>query len=465
MTSEIQTTAGNPLGYEKTGKLLRKFAIPSVVSMLVNSLYNIVDQIFIGRGVGYIGNAATNVSFPLVTLTLAITLMIGNGCAANMSLLLGQSKRQEASEGVGTALVMTIIAAVVIFVCGKLLIQPMLLLFGATETVLPYALDYTSIILYGLPFVMMSMTLNAIIRADGSPKYSMFSMLSGAILNIILDPIFIFVFDMGVKGAAYATIIGQVLGFAVSVVYLGKFKHVDFKLSYLKLKFRLVKMITMLGTSSFIVQFSGLFVQIVMNNSLKHYGALSVYGSDIPLSALGIVMKINMILLSVVLGISIGSQPIIGFNYGAKNYSRVKETYRTVLIISCAITFGGFLVFMFAPQAIISIFGQENDLYNEFAVKCFRIFLMGIFMAGFHVPTSGYFQAVGKPLRSAILSLARQVGFLIPLMIIFPLFFGLDGILYSGPFADLATTILTFFFIRKEWKLLKVQEQGIPLVQ
>jgi Na+-driven multidrug efflux pump len=217
--------------------------------------------------------------------------MIGKGCAANMSLLLGQSKRQEASEGVGTALVMTIIAAVVIFVCGKLLIQPMLLLFGATETVLPYALDYTSIILYGLPFVMMSMTLNAIIRADGSPKYSMFSMLSGAILNIILDPIFIFVFDMGVKGAAYATIIGQVLGFAVSVVYLGKFKHVDFKLSYLKLKFRLVKMINCWAPPVFFSVF-GLFVQIVMNNSLKHYGALSVYGSDIPLSALGIVMKI-----------------------------------------------------------------------------------------------------------------------------------------------------------------------------
>lgn len=452
----------NPLGSEKISLLIRKFAVPSVISMLVNSVYNIVDQIFIGQGVGYLGNAATNVAFPLVSLTLAISLMIGNGCAANTSLLLGQGSREEASEGFGTGLVMSLIFGILLAGISALFLPQLMMLFGATDLILQYALDYTSVTLIGIPFMMMTLTLNAVIRADGSPRYSMLSILSGAILNTILDPIFIFTLHLGVQGAAMATVIGQIFGFGFSALYLMRFKHIDFRWSYVKLKFNYAKTIVILGMASLITQLSGVFVQIVLNNSLKYYGALSAYGSEVPLSVMGIVMKVNMIVISVILGIGIGAQPIIGFNYGAENYARVKAALKTVLIYTCAVSFVGWLCFMIFPQAIISVFGAENETYTHFAVLAFRIFLLGLFAAGFQIPMSGYFQSVGKPQKASLLSLTRQIFFLIPLILIFPIFWGIEGILYAGPVADIGAALLTYIMFRKEQIVLNAQpEQSI----
>ena len=452
----------NPLGSEKISLLIRKFAVPSVISMLVNSVYNIVDQIFIGQGVGYLGNAATNVAFPLVSLTLAISLMIGNGCAANTSLLLGQGHREEASEGFGTGLMMSLVCGILLAGISALFLPELMMLFGATDIILQYPLDYTSVTLIGIPFMMMTLTLNAVIRADGSPRYSMLSILSGAILNTILDPIFIFVLHLGVQGAAMATVIGQIFGFGFSALYLLRFKHIDFRWSYVKLKFNYAKTIAVLGMASLITQLSGVFVQIVLNNSLKYYGALSSYGSEVPLSVMGIVMKVNMIVISVILGIGIGAQPIIGFNYGAGNYARVKSALKTVLIYTCAVAFVGWLCFMLFPQAIISVFGAEDEVYTHFAVLAFRIFLLGLFAAGFQIPMSGYFQSVGKPQKASLLSLTRQIFFLIPLILIFPIFWGIEGILYAGPVADIGAALLTYILFRKEQLILNAQpEQSI----
>ncbi|MFA0815117.1 MAG: MATE family efflux transporter [Anaerofustis sp.] len=446
--------ATNPLGYEKIPTLIRKFAVPSVISMLVNSIYNIVDQIFIGQGVGYLGNAATNVAFPLVSLTLAISLMIGNGCAANTSLLLGQGRKEEASEGFGSGLLLSFICGLLLAGVSALFLPQMMVLFGATDAILQYALDYTSITLIGIPFIMVTLTLNSVIRADGSPKYSMYSILSGAILNTILDPIFIFGLGLGVRGAAMATVIGQIFGFVLSGLYLFRFKHIDFHWSKVRLRFRYVKVIANLGMASLITQLSGVLVQIVLNNSLRYYGGLSVYGSEVPLSVMGIVMKVNMIVISIILGIGIGAQPIIGFNYGAEKYKRVKHALKKVLIYTCTVSFVGWLCFLIFPQAIISVFGSEGERYTHFAVLAFRVFLMGVFAAGFQIPMSGYFQSVGKPTKASLLSLTRQVFFLIPLILIFPLIWGLEGILYAGPVADIGAALLTYVLFHKEQNML-----------
>lgn len=432
---------------ESIGKLISKFAIPCVISLLVNSLYNIVDQIFIGRGVGYLGNAATNVAFPFVIISMAFSFLIGDGSAAFLSLRLGQGEHKQAKKGVGSAITMIFIVGILFMIFGYIFKNPLLLLFGATEKVMPFAQDYIGIILFGLPFSMVSISLNSIIRADGSPQFAMFSMLIGAVINTILDPIFIFEFNMSVQGAAIATVIGQIVSFLVSLSYFKKFKSIKFEKSDLKIDFNISKTVLSFGISSFINQIAITVVMIVMNNSLKYYGALSQYGSEIPLSALGIVMKVNQILISVVVGIAIGSQPIIGYNYGAKNYDRVKKTLLTSVVIASFFTVTGFIMFEFFPQTIVNIFGQEDALYNEFATKCFKIFLVFCVFTGFQIISGIFFQAIGKPLKSALISLSRQIVFFVPAVLILPQILGLEGCLYAGPLADLLSFLLAFVFI------------------
>ncbi len=457
-SSEIRLTpVQQAFATEKIGKLIMRFSVPCVIAMLVNSLYNIVDQIFIGQGVGFLGNAATNVSFPLVTLSLAISLLIGNGCASRFSLMLGSGRHEDAARTVGNALLLSTIAGVVLFLIGFIFLEPLLWLFGATEANIGFAMDYARIIVFGFPFVVVSLGLNSVIRADGSPRYSMTSMLVGAVLNTILDPLFIFTFDMGVEGAAIATIIGQMANCALNLFYLKKFVNIKFSWPLLKPKLKICTGIFTLGMSSFVTQMALFVVQIVMNNSLTYYGALSSFGSDIPLAALGIVMKVNQILMAFLIGISTGIQPIVGFNYGAKNYDRVKKTYLIAVILATICSTAAWAVFFFCPQLIIPLFGQENNLYNEFAEKCFRMFLMCVFLAGFQVISSNFFQAIGKPLRSTVLSLSRQILFLVPLMLLLPMAFGLDGTLYSGPLSDLLSTVLTFIFVAIEMKHLNRQ--------
>lgn len=435
MEHELSQTQ-SPFATEPIGRLIVKFAVPSVIALLVNSLYNIVDQIFIGNGVGYLGNGATNIVFPITIIALALAMMIGNGGAAYLSLKLGEGNVNSAKKGIGNAVTMVTAVSIVLAAVFLLLINPILTLFGATDTLRPYALDYGWIIGIGLPFMMISGAINSMIRADGSPKYAMFSMVIGAVLNVILDAVFIFPLQMGVQGAAIATVIGQVASFVVSVAYLPRFKMVRLNKSAFCLDTKACGNIVVFGLSSFITQFAITIVMALTNNLLAQYGAQSVYGADIPLTATGIVMKVNQIMISILLGIATGAQPIIGFNYGAKNFHRVKKALEISLIASEIISVLAFLLFQFAPMSVISLFGSEDGLYNEFAVKAFRIFLMLCPLTGFQTVIAVYLQAVGKPVMSALLSLARQIIFFVPAALLLPLTLGVEGVLWTGPVAD-----------------------------
>lgn len=454
----------NILGKEKIGKLMRKFSIPCIISMLVNSLYNIVDQIFIGWGVGYLGNGATNIVFPLNMICLAFALMIGDGTSAYLSLKLGEKKKDEAKRGVANGILTSILISIVFFVVILALLPQLLNLFGCTETLRPYALDYGFIIATGLPFMMVGTTLNSIIRADGSPKYSMVSMVSGALLNTILDPIFIFVFNMGVKGAAIATIVSQVLTFILNICYIKRFKSVKLDEKDFKLNGKAVGKLLSLGISSFITQMSIVFVMAVENNMLKKCGANSDFGSEIPITVLGIVMKISQILNSIILGIAVGAQPIIGYNYGAGKNDRVKETLKKVLGLSIIVSTIGFILFQTIPDKLIAIFGSGDEKYIEFACLAFRTYLMLCIFNGVQIPSGIFFQAIGKSVISAILSVSRQIVLLIPAMIILGNIFGVHGVLSAGPIADgIAFMIALILIIREVRKLGKRSQESQAL--
>lgn len=445
----------SPFATEPVGRLIAKFAIPCVISLLVNSLYNIVDQIFIGWGVGYLGNGATNVVFPITIIALALSLMIGDGGAAYLSLKLGEGELDKAKKGVGNAIVMVTVVSIVLMAIFLIFINPILSLFGATDTLRPYALEYGYVIGIGLPFMMIPAAINSIIRADGSPKYAMFSMALGAVINTIFDPIFIFVFHMGVQGAAIATVMGQVASFLVSVIYLPRFKSVRLQTSAFRLKAKTCGNILTFGISSFITQFAITIVMALTNNLLAAYGASSVYGSEIPLTATGIVMKVNQILISILVGISVGAQPIIGYNYGAKDFERVKKALDIALVASEIISILAFLVFQFSPMTVVSLFGSEEGLYNEFAVMAFRIFLLFCPLTGFQTVISVYLQAVGKPVKSALLSLSRQIIFFVPAALILPRFLGVTGVLWTGPVADGLAFVFSLILLLYERKQLK----------
>ena len=454
----------NILGKEKIGKLMRKFSIPCIISMLVNSLYNIVDQIFIGWGVGYLGNGATNIVFPLNMICLAFALMIGDGTSAYLSLKLGEKKKDEAKRGVANGILTSILISIVFFVVILALLPQLLNLFGCTEALRPYALDYGFIIATGLPFMMVGTTLNSIIRADGSPKYSMVSMVSGALLNTILDPIFIFVFNMGVKGAAIATIVSQVLTFILNICYIKRFKSVKLDEKDFKLNGKAVGKLLSLGISSFITQMSIVFVMAVENNMLKKCGANSDFGSEIPIIVLGIVMKISQILNSIILGIAVGAQPIIGYNYGAGKNDRVKETLKKVLGLSIIVSTIAFILFQTIPDKLIAIFGSGDEKYIEFACLAFRTYLMLCIFNGVQIPSGIFFQAIGKSVISAILSVSRQIVLLIPAMIILGNIFGVHGVLSAGPIADgIAFMIALILIIREVRKLGKRSQESQAL--
>ena len=455
-----QTTPQNqsPFATEPIGRLIAKFAIPCVISLLVNSLYNIVDQIFIGWGVGYLGNGATNAVFPITIVALSLSLMIGDGGAAYLSLKLGEGDLENARKGVGNAIVLVTAVSIILAAVFLVFINPILNLFGATDVLRPYALQYGWIIGAGLPFMMIPGALNSMIRADGSPKYAMFSMALGAIINTIFDPVFIFVFHMGVHGAAIATVMGQVASFIVSVAYLPRFKSLRFQASSFRLKGRTCGSILSFGVSSFITQFAITIVMALTNNLLASYGAQSVYGSEIPLTATGIVMKVNQILISILVGISVGTQPILGYNYGAKNYTRVKKALDIAFVLSEIVSIVAFLIFQFTLMTIVSLFGSEEGLYNEFAVMAFRIFLLLCPLTGFQTVVAVYLQAVGKPIKSAILSLARQIIFFVPAALILPRFLGVTGVLWTGPVADGLAFLLSLGLLLYERSLLKKAE-------
>lgn len=439
----------------KLVQLILKFSIPCVIAMVVNALYITVDQIFIGRGVGYIGNAATNIAFPVEILAMGISLMIGDGAAAFYSIKLGEKNMKDAEKTAGTALSLFILCGLIIMAVTFVFMKNILWTFGATEHNFSYAYDYLKISIWGFPFFMCAAGFTSIIRADGNPQYSMAAISIGAIMNVILDPIFIFGFNMGIKGAAIATVIGELSSFLVCISYVKKFRNIKFRSKLLKIDFNIVKSIMFFGLSSFVTQLSVTILVVASNILLSRYGQQSVYGSDIPLSSMGIVMKVNEILMGVLIGIAVGGQPIVGYNYGAENLKRVKEVYLMLVKISSLAALIGFVVFQVFPQSIINLFGINNALYNEFALRSFRIFLLFCIFAGFEMTTSIFFQSIGQPIKSMILTVCKQILFIIPIMIILCRLTGVEGVLYAGPIAEVLSVVVTFIMILKELRKFK----------
>lgn len=446
-----EQTMTNPLGTEPVGVLLRKFAIPSIIAMLVGSLYNMVDQLFIGNFVGPLGNGATNIQFPLSILNVSIALLCGIGAASTFNLSMGRGETKKAGYYIGNAVTVMLCGGLILAIITELFLEPILIACGATDNILPYAMEYSRICALGFPFFILSGGGSHLVRADGSPNMTMAINLVGAIINTILDALFVAVFGWGMTGAAIATIIGQYISGFMVLIYLTKFKTVKLEKEHFIPKLSVIIAIASLGTAPFINQIAMMLVQIVMNHVMGHYGAQSIYGADIPITCAGIISKVNGICFSFVIGISQGLQPIISFNYGAKNYKRVKDAYHLAIKLAACITTVSWLCFQLFPRQIVSIFGSGSELYFDFCTRYFRIFLFGICTAFLQPLTSNFFTAIGKPYKGIFMSLTRQVLFLTPLIICLPLLFGFDGVLYAGPIADVLSFTICFILIRREF--------------
>ena len=449
----MSETVENPLGTKPLGRLLFSLAVPAIIANIVNALYNIVDQIFIGRGVGKLGNAATSISFPLTTVCLALGLMIGLGASSGFSLELGRKNEDKARKIAGSAIGTLLICGVVIMLLVRIFLKPMLIFFGSTESILPYAEDYAGITSFGIPFLLFSMGVNPLVRADRAPILSMLSILIGSIINTILDPIFIFVFNWGIAGAAWATVIGQVIGAVILFAYIPRFKSVKFRFSDFIPKAKWLWVITKLGFNSFIFQFSTLVVQIIMNNVLNKYGENSIYGAETPLAVAGIVTKINVIFIALIIGLINGAQPICSYNYGARKFARVRKTVKLFMVTAMIISVICWLGFEIFPKQIFMFFGKDEEpIYFVYAVRFMRTYLFFNFINGIQICSATFFPAIGKAAKGAILSFAKQVVLLIPLLVLLPMVMGLDGVMYAQPITDLVTVIMSLAFLWHEFR-------------
>ncbi len=453
-----QSETGQFLGTEKISKLILKFSIPCVLSLLVSALYNIVDQIFIGNSeLSTLGNAATGVVFPIFIIAQAFAWCFGDGCAAYLNICQGKGDTQYSHKAIGTGILITLLSSLILIVIFFPLKTQLLTLFGASENSIGMAVEYFNIILSFFPVYMLSNMMNSVIRADGSPAWSMASMLLGAVINIILDPVMIFGFHWGMTGAALATVIGQFVSFVISLIYF--FRTKTFKLTKQSFipDFKAFSGALKLGTSSFITQMTIVIISLVCNIMLVKYGALSQYGVDIPIAIIGIESKVFTVVINLVVGIVLGCQPIIGYNIGAKNYDRVKQLYKSILMYTLIIGVASTLLFELVPQAVVGVFGNPTNIPNPedywiFAEKTFRIFLSLVTFTCTMKMTSIFFQAVGKPAQAVISSMIRDIICFIPLILILPRFFGIEGILFAAPIADFIAMIvaaaLTVAFFR-----------------
>ena len=456
---------GNPLAADSIGSLLWKFSVPSIIAMLVSSLYNIVDQFFIGRSVGELGNAATNISFPLSISCIAIALMFGIGGASAFNISTGQGEqnpeeRRQAVFYLGNGAVLLFGCGLALWLVTQLFLEQMLTFFGSPDNVLGYAKTYTRIVSFGFPFLILTAGGGHLIRADGRPRFAMICNLTGAVINTFLDALFVFIFQWGMAGAALATVIGQVVSGIMAVWLLAHCKSVTLTREHLILRLKYAKRITALGMAPCINQLAMMVLQIVMNQSLKYYGLRSVYGESVPLACVGIITKINQVFMSFVIGISQGLQPIVSFNYGAERYGRVKEGYLKACGFGFAVSAAAFLLFQLVPRQIISIFGNGSEAYYQFAVNYFRIFLFFTFLNFMQKITSIFFTAIGKPKGGIFLSLTQQILFLLPLVLILPLFLGIDGIMYAGPVADFTSAMVAAGMILHEFGRKEYQKIG-----
>lgn len=442
----------NPLETEPIGRLIRKYSIPTALTLMVNYLYNIADQIFVGQGVGIAGMAATNVAFPLTIVTIALALMLGDGCAANLSLCLGRRQQEEADKTVSHTVTLLIVAGVLLAVLGSLFAPQIVRLFGATDTAFADSLAYTRIILWGLPFLLFSSAYTAIIRADGNPKYTMKCMMLGAGINLVLDPIFIFGLKMGVVGAAIATVIGQVAAGGLCLAYLPRLQSVKVHRAWLRPTPALSGRILKLGVPSFLTQIMTAAVQVTMNNLMTRYGAQTVYGSDMALSVYGMVMKVYQIAHAMFVGVSSATQPINGYNFGARIYPRVRATYKTAAAIALVVSVGWFAVYQLFPRAIGTLFVAGDPLYLDACQHIFRLYMLVFFLYGLHMATSSFFQGIGKPAQALAIPLVRQGVVLIPLALLLSHFFGFNGALLAAPLADGVSFILSLALVTQEFR-------------
>lgn len=472
------------LGEEKISKLLIKFSLPCITGLLISALYNIVDQIFIGNSeLGFYGNAATGVSFPIICIVNAFAWCIGDGAASYLSICSGRKDTESAHKSVGTGITVTVIISIILSVLCIVFARPLMNLFGASSITIDWATEYFTIIAAFFVFYLLLNVMNSMIRADGSPKYAMFAMLVGAITNIALDPLFIYVFHLGVKGAAIATVIGQVLSFLVCAIYFIKPKTFKLALNSFIPDRHILRNLISLGAATFITQISIAILSLVANMALAKYGELSIYGKDVAISVYSIQTKVYTVVLSIVTGIVLGGQPIFGYNYGAGNIERVKKTYKLVLISTLIIGLVATLFFQLFPNVIINIFGSSGDYYyQEFAVMTFRIYLSLMTVTCLVKMTAVFFQSIGKSIQAVIASLIRDIICFTPLVLILSSYLenkekgsGIKGILYAAPIADLISifviVILTVSFFRsfksvegketEEDKIIKSSKKGL----
>lgn len=437
----MESKAENPLGVENVGRLLQRFALPSIIAMLVGSLYNIVDQFFIGRSVGELGNAATNISFPFSISCVAIALLFGIGGSSAFNIAMGRgqtiaAEKRRAVYFMGNAVFMMLACGAVLMLAVQVFLQPLLLFFGSSDEVLGYSKTYTRITSLGFPLFIVATGGGHLLRADGRPQLAMLCNIIGAVVNTALDALFVFGLHMGMAGAAWATVIGQVVSGGVIIYFLCHCKTVTLQWKHIRPLWGIIRKIIALGAAPCTNQLSMMIVQIAMNKSLKYYGSLSVYGESIPVACVGIITKVNQVFMSFIIGISQGLQPIISFNYGAKQFDRVKSAYKLALTYGGGLAVIAFLLFQCIPRQIIGIFGKGSPEYFQFAQSYFRIFLFFTFLNFLQPISSNFFTAIGKPKRGMLLSLTRQIFFLLPLLLLLPLIMGIDGIMYAGPIAD-----------------------------
>ena len=459
------------LGKEHVGKLMRKYAIPCIISLLVGALYNIVDQIFIANAsyLGSYGNAANTVVFPLTVIALAIAVMIGDGCCAFVSLSLGREQPEAAMKSVGNSIIMVIVSGLMLCAVYLFFSNQIIAMFGGTvnaET-FRHSKEYFLYITLGIPFYMFGQALNPIIRADGSPKFAMASTLAGAVLNIILDPVFIFVFKWGMMGAAVATVIGQVVTSVLAIWYIVHMKLVKPTRTEFRMDGVICRKTLVLGITSFLSQISLVAAMAAINNMIRKYGALDpVFGQEqyaqIPMAVVGIVMKFFQIVISIVVGMAAGCIPVVGFNMGAGKNNRVKELFTKLLVAEAAVGLISLIIVELYPQQLINIFGAANEssFYTDFAIKAFRIYLCMMVFACVNKACFIFLQAMGKAVESTVLSMVREIVFGVGFALVLPRFFALDGVLYSMPVSDFLTAIVSFVLIAMTYRRLKEEPRA-----
>lgn len=447
----------NPLETDPIPKLIVRYAVPTSLTLMVNYLYNIVDQIFVGQGVGITGMAATNIAFPLTILVNAVALMLGDGCAANISLCLGRKEQREADSTISHALTLILASGLLAALACGIFAPQIVVLFGATPTAYAESLSYMRAIAWGIPFQLLCPAFTAIIRADGSPQYMMKCMMTGAVINLILDPIFIFPLKMGVVGAGIATVIGQVAAGCLALLYLRRLKTVHIRREDLRPTRKLTCRILALGFPSLLTQMLSALVQITLNNLMRAYGAATVYGSDIALSVYGMMMKVYQIAHSMFVGVSSAIQPINGYNFGAKRYDRVRATYRMAATIALVVSVGWFAVYQLFPRAIGTLFVSGDPVYLDACQHIFRVYMLAFFLYGIHMATSSFFQGIGRPVQALAIPLVRQAVVLIPLALLLSQAFGFNGALLAAPIADVISFLLSLALVLREFRRWKKQ--------